>query len=199
MQDVDKAQRTGDFETAQNLLKLLRKRMKPQDPNAPENSYIIRRLALVTYKGIHETPEAEIAALNEARHLLAGLQPSISNDTETLGLWGAVHKRLWKKTQDVTTLDKAVRGYERGFYLRNDYYNGINLAFLLNVRAAHATVLAQHSVAPAETPARLAEAIADFVQAQRVRREVLAICDQWLAAHPTRPQRKRALPRRTNS
>ena len=60
-----------------------------------------------------------------------------------------------------------MRAYERGFYLRNDYYNGINLAFILNVRAAEA--------------ASPAEAIADYVQAQRVRQEVVGICERWLA------------------
>jgi tetratricopeptide (TPR) repeat protein len=184
MQDVDEAQRAGDFETAKNLLKLIRKRMQPKDANVPEHPYIIQRLALVTYKGEHATSGKEIAALNEARQLLAGLHPATSNDTETLGLWGAVHKRLWEKTQDVTHLDEAVRGYERGFYLRNDYYNGINLAFLHNVRAAHAALLATPSADPAEAAIRRAEAVADFVQAQRVRREVVLICDQWLAAHP---------------
>jgi hypothetical protein len=59
-----------------------------------------------------------------------------------------------------------VRAYERGFHLRNDYYNGINLAFLLNLRAAAA--------------ASRAEAIADFVQAERVRKEVLSICETVL-------------------
>ena len=65
-------------------------------------------------------------------------------------------------TKDRAQLDEAVRGYGRGFRLRNDYYNGINFAYLLNVRAANA--------------ASRAEAIADFVQAERVRREVLDIC-----------------------
>ena len=55
---------------------------------------------------------------------------------------------------------------ERGFYLRNDHYNGINLAFMLNVRAANAR--------------SRAEAIADFVQAERIRREVIDICLRWL-------------------
>ena len=62
-----------------------------------------------------------------------------------------------------------MRGHERGFYLRNDYYNGINFAFLLNVRAAQA--------------ADRAEAVADFVQAQRVRAEVITLCDEWFAAN----------------
>jgi hypothetical protein len=54
-------------------------------------------------------------------------EPRDFHDTETLGLWGAVHKRLWDKTKDAAALDKAIRSYERGFSLRNDYYNGINL------------------------------------------------------------------------
>jgi hypothetical protein len=104
---------------------------------------------------------------------LETLSPETSNDTETLGMWGSVHKRLWDLTNERASkeaarhLDEAVRGYERGFYLRNDYYNGINLAYLLNVRAANAK--------------SRAEAVADFVQAERVRREVLAICESLLA------------------
>jgi hypothetical protein len=68
-----------------------------------------------------------------------------------------------------------VRAYERGFYLRNDYYNGINYAFMLNVRATVST-------------ADSAEAIADSVQARRVRKEVISICNQWLESNaPTAP------------
>jgi hypothetical protein len=157
MQEVDEAQKGGDFVTARSLLKLIRKRMTP---NAPEYAYITQRLALVTYKGKQPTARA---ALEEARDLLRPLDPATSNDTETLGLWGAVHKRLWEETQDRSHLDEAVRGYGRGFRLRNDYYNGINFAYLLNLRAAN--------------PASRAEAVADFVQAERVRREVIDICE----------------------
>jgi hypothetical protein len=78
-----------------------------------------------------------------------------------------VHKRLWEVTKDRKDLDESVRAYERGFYLRNDYYNGINLAFLLNVRSANA--------------GSRAESIADFVQAERVRREVIGMCTRLLA------------------
>ena len=73
-----------------------------------------------------------------------------------------MHKRLWELARDRAHLDEAVRGFERAFYLRNDHYNGINLAYLLNVRAA-------------ETDDR-AEAVADFVEARRTRREVIDIC-----------------------
>jgi len=167
MQQVDDAQNRNDFVTAKSLLAVIRGMMKAQAPNRPEDPYIIQRLALLTYKSKLPT---EVGALMEARDLLVALDPAMSNDTETLGLWGAVHKRLWTLTKDMGQLNEAIRGYERGFYLRNDYYNGINLAYLLNVRAAEV--------------ADPAEAIADFVQARRVRKEVLAICEQWLEDNP---------------
>jgi hypothetical protein len=162
MQQVDEAQKKGDFIAAKNFLSVIRT-MKNLAPGKHEDPYIIQRLALVTYKSKYPTEEA---ALKEAHDLLLNLNPATSNDTETLGLWGAVHKRFWDVTQDPAQLDEAVRGYERGFYLRNDYYNGINLAYVLNVRASKAS--------------SLAEAIADFIRAQHIRREVIQICQEWL-------------------
>ena len=193
MEQVEEAQAEGDFVTAKALLSRVRRRMKDAAqkaakaasvegnvPERPEDPYIIQQLALATYKSKQPTPQA---ALEEARELLLTLQPSTSNDTETLGLWGAVHKRLWDITETVGHLDEAVRGYERGFYLRNDYYNGINLAYLLNVRAHNAAKVAKAAQSTANA-AHWAAAIADFVQAERIRREVLEICEQWLADNP---------------
>ena len=177
MQKVDEAQQKGDFLQAKALLGAVRA-MRPDDP------YITQRLALVTYKAKQDTLEQEIAALHEACALLYQLDPTTSNDTETLGLWGAVHKRLWDKAKDEVALDKAIRSYERGFFLRNDYYNGINFAFLLNTRAAHAVELAKNSADPSEAAAHRAAAIADYVRAQRVRKEVLSICEEWLKSNP---------------
>src|SRR5207253_2382944 len=79
------------------LLSTVRGMMKAADPNRPEDPYIVQRLALLTYKGKQPTPQE---ALEEARALLETLNPATSNDTETLGLWGAVHKRLWDETGD---------------------------------------------------------------------------------------------------
>lgn len=183
IRDIDEAQKAGDLDVARSLLKVLRKKMKPKNPEAAEDPYVLQRLAFVTYKVKQDTPDKEIAALEEARDLLAGLNPTTSNDTETLGLWGAVHKRLWDKTSDPAALDEAVRSAERGFYLRNDYYNGINFAFLLNVRAGHASGAARRASGPSAAASERAAAIADFVKAQRVREEVISICDQWIASH----------------
>ena len=58
---------------------------------------------------------------------------------------------------------RAVRGYERGFYLRNDYYNGINFAYLLNLRAASSSARAAAAGSAEEATRLRAEAIAAFV------------------------------------
>ena len=168
MQAVNAAEKANNFVKAAALLGVIRDQVKEEadKQGRPEDPYIVQRLALATYKS--ELP-TKAAALNQARELLETLGPSSSNDTETLGLWGSVHKRLWLIERQVGDLNEAIRAHERGFYLRNDYYNGINLAYLLNVRAAEA--------------GDLAERIADYVGARRIRREVLTICDAWLAAN----------------
>jgi hypothetical protein len=192
MQHVDEAQKDDDFLTAKALLSRLRKKMKEAAAKAaqearqkgqadaqerPEDPYVIQRLALVTYKSKYPSVKA---ALDEARKLLETLNPATSNDTETLGLWGAVHKRLWEETGDVAHLNQAVRGYERGFYLRNDYYNGINLAYLLNARASYSCGRAEIAESADETTRLRADAVACFVHAGKVRREVLNICENVL-------------------
>jgi hypothetical protein len=130
--------------------------MQPQDP------YILQQLALATYKS--EIPD-KLAALQEAKTILSQLSPTTSADAETVGIWGAVHKRLWEVGADRVDLDHAIGAHERGFFLRNDYYNGINYAFMLDVRATLTTG---------------EEALADRVLARRIRRRVLEICDDLL-------------------
>jgi len=162
MDQVETAFARGDFITAKSLLTIVRSMM-------PNEVFVVQKLALATYKS--KLPTA-VDALNEACEILEGLSPAISTDTETLGLYGAVHKRLWDATQAPPHLDKAIWAYEKGFYIKNDYYNGINLSFLLNVRAA------------LKTDTDPAEAIADFILAQRTRGRVLLVCEGLLKSKP---------------
>lgn len=166
MKEVDKAQKEKNWLKAKMFLSTVRDNLKEKDP-VKEDSYILQKLALVTYKSKYPT---EVDALKEARGLLQLLSPIDTNDPETLGLWGSVHKRLWELTKGPDYLDESVRAYERGFYIRNDYYNGINYAFLLNVRAAETAIVGG--------------SIADFVQANRIREEVLTICQKWINTYP---------------
>jgi MAP3K TRAFs-binding domain len=131
----------------------------------PGDPFIVQQLALTTYKG--KQPDAK-TALAEARKILLELQPQTTNDPETLGIWGAIHKRMWELDSKPEDLDEAIRSYGKGFNLKDDYYNGINYAFMLNARASVST--------------ERADAIADFVWARRVRQRVIELCEQRLAA-----------------
>jgi tetratricopeptide (TPR) repeat protein len=124
----------------------------------PNDAYVTQQLALAVYKS--KQPDAE-SALVEAREILRTLNPEQTADPETLGLWGSVHKRLWELKKEQPLLEEAIWAHEKGFYLKNDHYNGINFAFLLNSRA---------SVSPPR------EALADVVTAERVRHRVIKIC-----------------------
>jgi hypothetical protein len=130
--------------------------------------FVVQQLALLTYKSKDLEPRD---ALLQARTILEEISPRNSGDPETLGIWGAVHKRLSEigntPEERRGALEEAVWAYEKGFYLKDDHYNGINYAFLLNVRAVQSSG---------------EEAIADRVQAQRVRQRVLRMCEELLAS-----------------
>jgi tetratricopeptide (TPR) repeat protein len=102
-------------------------RFKPGDP------YLLQQLSLATYKSKEPSP---VAALVNALKTISELNPRTSNDPETLGIAGAIHKRLWKSTADPAELDLAIEYYGRGFEIRKDYYNGENFALCLTYRGA---------------------------------------------------------------
>lgn len=101
--------------------------LKPHDP------FIIQQLALTTYKA--EKPDP-ISALVKGLEVITTLNPDQSNDPETRGITGAIHKRLWLATEKPAQLDLAIRNYRRGFEVRGDYYNGENLATCFDMRAS---------------------------------------------------------------
>ena len=131
---------------------------------AGKDDYIVQQLALATYKS--GEPDAE-RALRKAQVILEYLQPRASFDSETLGLWAAVHKRLFELTKESAALEEALFALERGFFIKRDYYNGINLAFMLDTKAA---------ASDADTKEEL------HGVARYVRRKVKDICDKALEA-----------------
>jgi hypothetical protein len=165
MDQANAAIANNGFETAKTLLTLVR-------PMAPRDPYVLQRLAFVTFKS--KQPD-ELSALQAAGLILAELSPEISTDTETLGLWSSIHKRSWELTKNPDDLNTGILACEKGFYLNNDEYTGINLAFLYDLRAS----LSKGS-----------EAAADRVLAARIRRRVLSICEALLAAPAQNPERQ---------
>lgn len=161
--EAQAARAANNFATAIALFTRLRE-LNPTDP------YLTQQLALATYKEPQTSSENRIAALNRGKAVLEALQPKRTNDAETLGLWGAIHKRLWEEQATRADLDESIWAYERGYYLKNDYYNGINYAFMLNVRA--------------QQQDDEKDRITDRVLASRVREHVLVLVDEAEAQLP---------------
>jgi hypothetical protein len=147
------ARRAENWADAKTFLKQLKARL-PGDP------FVLQQLAFATYSD--KPPD-----LAAAKDILLELQPQTTNDPETLGIWGAIHKRMWELDHKPEDLEESIRSYGKGFNLKDDYYNGINYAFMLNVRAGVTS-------GP--------DAVADFVWARRVRRRVIELAEAQLAA-----------------
>jgi hypothetical protein len=154
------AKKKGDFLLAKTLVENLRESRK-------DDAYLIQQHALATYKAAYPNP---VDALHEAKQILDALKPKASGDVETLGLWGAIHKRLWELTTDRAALDEGVWAYERAFVMKLDYYTGINCAYMLDDRARVQT-----------DPA---EATADHIVARRIRHRLIEIVDAALKTMP---------------
>lgn len=130
-------------------------KMKPNEP------YIIQQLALATYKS---KKPSEISALIAGLVIINQLSPEESNDPETLGIAGAIYKRLWFTTNDQIQLNLAIQHYGRGFEIRRDYYNGENLATCHDLRS--------------KLQIDLDEVIYDRIAAKKVRKSIIKILSE---------------------
>jgi hypothetical protein len=167
----------GDFVFAKKILQAIyNEQTAPGADGSPKPArpFIIQQLALATYKAGEADPNTDAQALKayaDAEALLRQLDVETTTDPETLGLWSAIHKRRAEiatrsPEERRLDLDVAIRAAERAFIITRDYYNGTNLAFLLNVRASRSSG---------------DNRIADNVVADRIRREVVDITATTLA------------------
>ncbi len=124
--EANTAMRDSRFSDAIKLWEEVRK-------HGGKDDFVVQQLALATYKS--KEPDAE-QALRKAEKILQYLKPHASFDPETLGLWAAIHKRLFELINESSALEEALFALERGFFIKGDYYNGINLAFMLDTKAA---------------------------------------------------------------
>ncbi|MBE7174286.1 MAG: DUF4071 domain-containing protein [Williamsia sp.] len=155
------------YEQAKSLLNsaLLISQLNAEDKNSSGNTYLIQRLVLATYKS--KKPD-EITALNDAMALLDKIDLAHTNDPETVALAGAIEKKLYECNDGDHHIDNAILFFQRGYYLLHNRYNGINLAYLLLCRA-HSSL----ETSPDDK-------IADTIWANRIYRDVLAICEkEW--------------------
>lgn len=133
MKKAEDAKNKKDYKNALELLSIAENSASRNMSLKDNLPLIISRKALCTYK-LGEPNELE--AHIKAKVILDALKPEQSQDTEILGLSGAIHKRLHEITGKAEYLEKAIRFYEKGFQLKQDYYNGINTVFMLYKKAS---------------------------------------------------------------
>lgn len=99
----------------------------------PNESYFKQQQALCRYKS---KDPSEMSALTDALSIIKELDiDGKTNDPETLGIAGAINRRIYEETNDLSYLDRAIYHYGKGFKVREDYYTGENYAFCLNLKA----------------------------------------------------------------
>lgn len=104
---------------------------------APEEHYFIQQQALCTYKS--ENPSKDASLLSALEVISPIHNAGETNDPETLGLVGAIYKRLYESNHDIATLQSAIKAYERGYTVSNNYYTGENFASCLDLLATQTT------------------------------------------------------------
>lgn len=118
----------GDFKTAASTWGKAANLM-------PDEHYFIQQQTLCTYKS--EQPSKEASLLEALRIISPLYSDKVTNDPETLGLVGAIYKRLYTINQDIETLKLAEAAYSRGFLISKDYYTGENYASCLEILSRH--------------------------------------------------------------
>jgi predicted acylesterase/phospholipase RssA len=132
------------FSYGARIYELARKRLgKGSGADDPDGGVLRRRLrqqqALCTYKNPEVISED---GLNEALRILdsdPGEPMRTTTDTETLGIAGAIHKRLWEVDGRESHLERSRRYYLRAWkqgVAADDGYTGINTAYVLDLLAA---------------------------------------------------------------
>jgi len=160
-EDAIKEKRFSDAKALLNTVLMLKK--ANEKISIANDPYIIQSLALATYKA--GEPDI-VTALNEALELLGELNLSHTNDPETVALAGSIEKKLYENGQGEEHLKNAILFNERGYFLLNNRYNAINLAYAFNCRV-------DTNLYPNKE-----DKIADMVFANRVRQRVLVLCDK---------------------
>lgn len=103
----------------------------------PEEEYFIQQHSLCTYKS--EKPSLDVS-LTKALTIISKIYiEGKTNNPETLGLVGAIYKRMYNSNKDIETLRSAITAYKRGFILSDDYYTGENYATCLDLLSLKTT------------------------------------------------------------
>jgi hypothetical protein len=165
VENVEAGVRHGNFGDAKTLLAEALKFLISEQSGGPiaNSSDMIQRLVnagcMVEGPNRHE-------ALTTARRVFEFLSPTRSNNPETLQLLGNIELAIFEEKKDINRLRRARQVFERLYTLRRDYRSGITLAYLVTLHAEHRK--------------DAVEKLTDIGFANRLRREVVASCNEKL-------------------
>lgn len=98
----------------------------------PNNEYVVQQWALAMYK----SKEPNVTkALEAGLDIIKKLEPDKSLDIESLGITGAIYKRLSEINNNYDYLTEAIKFYKKGYMIQGDYYNGENYAVCLIMKS----------------------------------------------------------------
>lgn len=126
-------------------------------------TYFIQQKALCRYKS--QEP-SEHLALSDALNIIEELLPS--NDPETLGIVGAIYKRLFLLNHDIEFLNRAIDNYGKGWKISENYYTGENYSLCLNLKS---TVIQDSD-----------EKIYCSVEAKKTRQHIITILEEIISS-----------------
>jgi len=154
-----------DFGLARELL--------AEIPSPSRTTWAVQQLALCTYKDEELPPSQRLA---DALLLLegVGLRDRNTTDAETLALGGAIYKRKWEAEGQLEDLYQALTFYEAAWRRnpkQDQGYGGLNAAFVLDLLASRAAVLARRT---GLDPREATEVVRLRTQAEDLRRQILA-------------------------
>lgn len=132
MTRAEKAKKSEDWATAISLFDKANEYIEKKLAPRADMPFVTCRRALCTYKA----KSKDLVVLGKAMGMLEELNPKETTDPEILGLSGAINKRIFENGGSDQYLEDAIWYYDRGFSLVQDYYNGINAAYMLYKKAA---------------------------------------------------------------
>ena len=141
----------------------------------PNNDYVTQQLAFAIYKA--KKPN-ETIALQKALEVIMTLAPNTSLDLETLGITGAIYKRLYKVNNNFDYLEEAIKMYQRGYTIRNDYYTGENYANCLLFKTKKEGISAEETIYLQFSSKKIYSEIIDLLLTEIKKSEI----DYWMYA-----------------
>lgn len=154
-----------------------RKLLKTAPADYPNRTWIIQQLALCTYKDEELQPDKRFSeALKQLEGI--GLRRTNPDDpSETLSLGGAVYKRKWEYSGRLEDLYEALAFYRAGWeasirpdpqskeprILPRDYgYGAVNSAYILDILAWRARILAERTQTKADLAGQFEDEATDL-------------------------------------